>query len=83
MSTAWLRPPKERFRQVAEAYEAEYDQQRHVFHFVPASALPDRWSHTVRGQGQDAGLVFEFYWVPVQPGLRLAGAQERFLHHVE
>ena len=67
-------------RRLADAYEASYDQQRHVFEFEPARALPDRWSHTVQGAGEDAGMVFEYHWVTVRPELKLAGAQERYLH---
>jgi 8-oxo-dGTP pyrophosphatase MutT (NUDIX family) len=67
---------------LAEAHEAELDQQRHVFELSPANPLPDRWSHTVRGAGEDAGLVFEFYWVEITAALKLAGGQERFLHRL-
>jgi ADP-ribose pyrophosphatase YjhB (NUDIX family) len=70
-------------RKLAEAHEPHLDQQRHVFHLAPAAALPAHWSHTVRGSGEDAGMVFEVEWVALQPGLTLAGAQERFLHLLE
>lgn len=68
---------------LAEAYEPSFDQQRHVFAFTPVTALPDRWSHVVRGAGEDAGMVFECYWVAIQPGLRLAGGQERYLDRLK
>ena len=75
-----LRPEQVRLViKLAEADEPAHNQSRHVFAFEPASPLPDRWAHTVRGAGEDAGLVFEFYWVPLTPGLTLAGGQERFL----
>jgi 8-oxo-dGTP pyrophosphatase MutT (NUDIX family) len=64
---------------LAGAYEPGLDQPRHVFELAPTSALPDRWTHVVRGGGEDTGLVFDYYWMEMQPGLRLAGAQERFL----
>jgi 8-oxo-dGTP pyrophosphatase MutT (NUDIX family) len=67
---------------LAETYEAEFDQQRHVFELRPVSPLPDRWSHTVGGAGEDTGMVFEYCWVPITPSLVLAGGQDRFLHLV-
>ena len=70
-------------RKLAEAYEPAIDQQRHVFELAPITDLPDRWAHTVRGAGEDAGLVFEYYWVAIEPGLRLAGEQQRFLDRLE
>jgi 8-oxo-dGTP pyrophosphatase MutT (NUDIX family) len=66
-------------RKLAEAYEIASDQQRHVFELAPLTALRDRWTHTVRGAGEDQGLVFQYYWVPLTPALELAGDQHRFL----
>jgi 8-oxo-dGTP pyrophosphatase MutT (NUDIX family) len=31
----------------------------------------DSWEHVVHGDGDDAGLVFEYRWVAVEPGLEL------------
>jgi 8-oxo-dGTP pyrophosphatase MutT (NUDIX family) len=31
----------------------------------------DTWDHVVHGDGDDAGLVFRYRWVTVEPGLRL------------
>jgi 8-oxo-dGTP pyrophosphatase MutT (NUDIX family) len=31
------------------------------------------WEHVVQGDGDDAGLVFRYRWVPVEPGLELWG----------
>jgi hypothetical protein len=61
-------------------FEADLDQQRHVFALELVTALPDRWTHTVHGAGEDEGLVFEYYWLPLTPTLKLAGGQERLLH---
>ncbi len=63
-------------------FEADLDQQRHVFALAPVTALPDRWTHTVHGAGEDEGLVFEYYWLPLTPTLKLAGGQERLLSHL-
>jgi 8-oxo-dGTP pyrophosphatase MutT (NUDIX family) len=66
-------------RKLAEAVEPENHCRRHAFLFEPHEALPHRWSHAVTGEGEDKGMVFEFYWLPASPALRLAGAQERYL----
>lgn len=68
---------------LAVAGAPEVQPVRHVFHFAPVTALPGRWSHTVRGSGEDAEMVFDFYWLAIGPGLKLAGGQERFLHRLE
>jgi ADP-ribose pyrophosphatase YjhB (NUDIX family) len=39
----------------------------------------DQWEHVVRGDGDDAGLVFECRFVPLEPAPRLAGRQAEFL----
>ncbi len=31
----------------------------------------DTWEHVVHGDGDDAGLVFRYRWVAVEPGLEL------------
>lgn len=38
------------------------------------------WTHIVHGNGEDAGMVFEYRWANLRPGLELAGAQDRWLH---
>lgn len=67
---------------LAEEVEAEWAQNRHAFLFAPAAGLPDRWTHTVAGAGEDQGLMFDFYWLPVSAAARLAGGQGRFIHLV-
>ena len=37
----------------------------HIYHLT-ADHLPDAWSHTVHGQGEDIGFVFNYYWLPLQ-----------------
>lgn len=66
-------------RKLAEAPEPEWQQVRHVYLFEPLSPLPERWTHVVSGKGEDSGMAFDYYWLPVTPALKLAGAQERFL----
>jgi 8-oxo-dGTP pyrophosphatase MutT (NUDIX family) len=62
-------------RKLTDHPEPEWDQHRHVFVFEPLVALPDTWSHTVHGGGDDAGMVFDFNWLPATPTLTLAGDQ--------
>jgi ADP-ribose pyrophosphatase YjhB (NUDIX family) len=40
----------------------------------------DSWEHVVQGDGDDAGLVFVYRFVPLTPPPRLAGNQGEFLH---
>jgi ADP-ribose pyrophosphatase YjhB (NUDIX family) len=39
----------------------------------------DEWEHVVRGNGDDAGLVFRCRFVPLEPLPQLAGRQSEFL----
>jgi ADP-ribose pyrophosphatase YjhB (NUDIX family) len=39
----------------------------------------DAWEHVVRGDGDDAGLVFQCRFVPLEPLPELAGRQAEFL----
>ena len=39
----------------------------------------DAWEHVVRGDGDDAGLVFVCRFVPLEPPPQLAGRQAEFL----
>ena len=51
--------------------------QRHVFLLDAPAGLPDRWSHLAEAGNGD--FWFEFCWLPVGPGLVLAGAQHALL----
>ncbi len=42
----------------------------HVFE-LEAPGAPDKWEHTVFGDGDDAGFVFRYRWEPLTPELRL------------
>jgi 8-oxo-dGTP pyrophosphatase MutT (NUDIX family) len=59
--------------------ELESSQHRHVYLFEPVGVLPSTWSHSVQGQGEDEGMVFDFYWLPATPALTLSGDQHRSL----
>ncbi len=52
-------------------YPSRYE--NHGFHVVLADDAPDEWEHVVVGQGDDAGLVFRYRWVPIDSDLRLFG----------
>jgi ADP-ribose pyrophosphatase YjhB (NUDIX family) len=77
---AGLRPEQLKLRgKVAEMLEPEWDQLRHAYMLEAADDLPEKWAHTVGGQGEDEGMIFEHYWIELTPGVRLAGEQERWL----
>jgi ADP-ribose pyrophosphatase YjhB (NUDIX family) len=64
-------------RQVAAHPEPEWDQVRHVFHLAAVSGLPDAWTHTVQGSGEDQGMAFVYRWALLD--IKLAGDQHRWL----
>jgi ADP-ribose pyrophosphatase YjhB (NUDIX family) len=66
-------------RKLAEHEEVEWDNFRHVFHLIAPNGAPDRWTHIVHGQGEDAGMVFEYRWVDLSERVELAGAQHKWL----
>ena len=64
---------------LAEYEHKEWGTIRHVFHLTTPDDTPDAWSHTVHGDGGDAGMVFEYRWVELKPGIELAGNQHQWL----
>lgn len=52
-------------------YSSRYE--NHGFHVVLGEEAPDEWEHVVVGQGDDAGLVFRYRWVPLEPDPHLFG----------
>ena len=40
---------------------------------------PDEWEHVVAGDGDDAGLVFRYRWVPLEPAPELWGGTDPVL----
>ena len=52
-------------------YRSRYD--NHAFHVTLEEDAPDEWEHVVFGAGDDAGLVFRYRWVPLEPDPHLFG----------
>jgi 8-oxo-dGTP pyrophosphatase MutT (NUDIX family) len=46
-------------------YSSRYE--NHAFHVTLEEKAPDEWDHVVVGAGDDAGLVFRYRWVPLEP----------------
>jgi 8-oxo-dGTP diphosphatase len=38
---------------------------RHYYE-IEVKGLSDSWSHTVQSDGEDDGMIFNFYWLPVE-----------------
>lgn len=58
-------------------YYAAYKQQhheRHVYQLELIQERPAQWEHTLEASGEDLGLTFEYFWVPVHEA-ELAGGQ--------
>jgi len=66
-------------RKLAEYESVEWRNTRHVFHLAALATTPDSWAQTVGGQGEDADLVFNYYWIDLKPGLELADNQHQWL----
>ncbi|QDK41977.1 NUDIX hydrolase [Bacteriovorax stolpii] len=43
---------------------------RHYFSFV-SDALPERWSNIVKSDGEDNGMIFDFFWLPIEEAKRV------------
>jgi len=67
-------------RKLAKQAKPQWGQTRHVFQIAAPDDLPDRWTHTVRGRGEDTGLAFEYRWADLDAGVELAGEQGQWLH---
>ncbi len=51
--------------------------ENHAFEVRVAGTEPaDAWEHVVAGDGDDAGLVFCYRWVPVEHGIELWGGAD-------
>lgn len=62
---------------IAQCEIPEQNVVRHVYMLTPTEELPDTWSHCVGGVGKDNGLIFDYYWSPVD--ITLAGGQSQWL----
>jgi 8-oxo-dGTP pyrophosphatase MutT (NUDIX family) len=53
-------------------WAARSDYENHAYEVrVEGDEPPDSWEHVVHGDGDDAGLVFCYRWVPVEAGIDL------------
>lgn len=50
-------------------YQSKYD--NHGFHVILEGEAQDEWKHVVHGDGDDAGLTFQYRWVSIEPDLHL------------
>jgi 8-oxo-dGTP diphosphatase len=51
--------------------------ENHAFEVHIEGAEPaDTFEHVVHGDGDDAGFVFLYRWVPIEPGLELWGGRD-------
>lgn len=53
-------------------------QLRYVYHFSLVDSAADSWSHAVGGKDkdEDRGMIFNFYWIPLEEGLSVLAAQQ-------
>jgi 8-oxo-dGTP diphosphatase len=50
--------------------------ENHAFEVEVEGDAPERWEHTVLGDGDDSGLVFVYRWEPVTRELELFGRRD-------
>ncbi len=50
--------------------------ERHVFHLEVKEETSEQWEHKVNSEGEDAGLIFSYYWVPIGAVPKLAANQD-------
>ncbi|WP_279620723.1 NUDIX domain-containing protein [Priestia megaterium] len=50
--------------------------ERHVFHLEIKGKTAERWEYKVNSKGEDAGLIFSYYWAPIQAIPKLAVNQD-------
>lgn len=55
---------------------------QYYFLLEAMTELPDRWQHSVQGQGLDAGLLFSYYWTGIERGFEVHESQRAFLNPV-
>jgi 8-oxo-dGTP diphosphatase len=48
--------------------------EEHAFELRLRQETPDWWDHVVQGDGDDAGMIFSFRWLPVDSEVRLWSA---------
>lgn len=45
--------------------------EEHAFELRLRGEAPDRWEHAVHGDGDDAGMIFSYRWLPVDSEVKL------------
>jgi len=61
------------------SFEPDFVHESHYFEAVPSANVPDEWEHVVAGEGRERGSRVLCRFVPLTPGLRLAGGRGRYL----
>jgi 8-oxo-dGTP pyrophosphatase MutT (NUDIX family) len=56
--------------------ESEYEE--HAFELHLRRDHPDSWDHVVQGDGDDAGMVFTYRWLPVDSDIELWGGDPTY-----
>ena len=74
------RPPKRRFHGGQVTW-----QRWMLFRFDTDEALPERWSHAATGGPDEDGLIFKFFWHPLDqsPAARYSGIDARYVTAIE
>jgi len=60
-----------------------YDELWHLYSMTANADAPNEWVHKVSGVGDDNGMQFRFFWLPLMPTPRLIGGQGKGLQFLE
>ncbi len=56
-------------------------EERHFF-LLKANSAPDEWDHVVTGEGEDEGMVFDYFWISSANEVEIEFSQGDYLHRV-
>jgi putative (di)nucleoside polyphosphate hydrolase len=59
------------------------DELWHFFSMTADASASNEWLHQVSGVGDDNGMRFRFFWLPLAPAPELAGRQDKGLQFLE
>lgn len=54
---------------------------RHFFR-IDVEDAPDAWEHAVTGEGEEAGDVYELFWVRIPPDVSIVRDMDDYLHRL-
>ena len=65
-------------------YQNEHKQERHERHFflLTVDTAPDEWYHVATGKGEDADMIFHYFWISAANEVEIAFGHGDYLDKV-